>query len=100
MSRRRIRACSITSTVPSPIFGRAKSLRDPSAGRRFDQATAKQLAPRGEFWTPDLCRELISPKLTAADALGLPTWLGQADIIQVVLHGHIPKTRTCYVNDP
>lgn len=44
-----------------------------------DQATAQQLAPRGIGWTPDLCRELIGPKLTAADALGLPAWLSRSD---------------------
>lgn len=44
-----------------------------------DQAMARQLAPRGIAWQPDLCRELIGPKLTAADALGLPVWLRRSD---------------------
>ena len=44
-----------------------------------DQATAQQLAPRGVGWTPDLCRELIGPKLTAAEALRLPDWLHRSD---------------------
>ena len=44
-----------------------------------DHATAQQLAPRGIAWQPDLCRELIGPKLTAADALGLPDWLRRSD---------------------
>jgi hypothetical protein len=46
---------------------------------RFNQATAQELVPKGEAWTPDLCRELIGPKLAAADALGLPAWLGRSD---------------------
>lgn len=44
-----------------------------------DHATAQQLAPRRVGWAPDLCRELIGPKLTAAEALGLPAWLRRAD---------------------
>jgi hypothetical protein len=46
---------------------------------RFNQATAQELVPKGEAWTPDLCRELIGPKLTAADAMGLPAWLNRDD---------------------
>ena len=44
-----------------------------------DQAMARQLAPRGIAWAPDLCRELIGPKLTAADWLRLPDWLRRSD---------------------
>jgi len=46
---------------------------------RHDQQTAQQLAPNGTAWTPDLCRELIGPKLAAADALGLPGWLSRGN---------------------
>jgi hypothetical protein len=44
-----------------------------------DHAAAQQLAPRGIAWAPDLCRELIGPKLTAAEALGLPALLRRSD---------------------
>jgi hypothetical protein len=46
---------------------------------KHDQATAAALAPGGRAWAPDLCRETIGPKVTAADALGLPAWLERAD---------------------
>jgi hypothetical protein len=46
---------------------------------KHDQATATTLAPDGRAWAPDLCRETIGPKITAADALGLPAWLARSD---------------------
>jgi len=46
---------------------------------RHDEAIARQLAPRGVGWAPDLCRVTIGPKVTAADALGLPGWLARSD---------------------
>jgi hypothetical protein len=46
---------------------------------KHDQATAATLAPDGRAWAPDLCRETIGPKITAADALGLPAWLARSD---------------------
>lgn len=46
---------------------------------RHDQATAAALAPDGRPWAPDLCREAIGPKVTAADALALPGWLERGE---------------------
>lgn len=46
---------------------------------RADLAAAHALAPGGDAWSPDLCRELQGPRLAAADALGLPTWLDRAE---------------------
>lgn len=40
-----------------------------------DRTRARQLAPNGHGWAPDLVRELLGHKLAAADALGLPAWL-------------------------
>jgi hypothetical protein len=42
-----------------------------------DRRRAAQLAPDGRGWAPDLVRELLGHKLTAAEALGLPGWLEQ-----------------------
>lgn len=42
-----------------------------------DRRRAAQLAPDGRGWAPDLVRELLGHKLTAAEALGLPSWLEQ-----------------------
>jgi hypothetical protein len=46
---------------------------------RADQATAARLNHHGKAWAPDLCRQLVGPKLTAADALRLPAWLSRGD---------------------
>jgi hypothetical protein len=46
---------------------------------RHDRATASALAPDGRPWAPDLCREALGPKVSAADALGLPAWLERSD---------------------
>jgi hypothetical protein len=47
-----------------------------------DRARARQLAPNGKGWAPDLVRELLGHKLAAADALGLPALLeGAGDTI-------------------
>ncbi|MEY4808237.1 MAG: hypothetical protein RLZZ206_2626, partial [Cyanobacteriota bacterium] len=40
-----------------------------------DARRRQQLAPRGRGWAPDLARELLGHKITAADSLGLPKWL-------------------------
>jgi hypothetical protein len=40
-----------------------------------DHRRAAQLTKRGNAWAPDLARELLTHKIAAADALGLPTWL-------------------------
>lgn len=42
-----------------------------------DLQQAKALGPTGKAWAPDLCRELIGPRLAVADALGLSGWLGR-----------------------
>jgi len=42
---------------------------------RNDLQTAKQLAPAGEHWQPDLVAQQHGPRLQVADALGLQTWL-------------------------
>lgn len=44
-----------------------------------DHRRTAQLAPDGRGWAPDLVRELLGHRLTAAEALGLPRWLEQAD---------------------
>jgi hypothetical protein len=44
-----------------------------------DAALALLLEAQGVGLAPDLCWELIGPKLAAADALGLGTWLGRDD---------------------
>lgn len=46
---------------------------------RADQATAARLSHQGKAWAPDLCRELVGPRIAAADALGLPGWLSRGD---------------------
>lgn len=47
---------------------------------RADAAAAPKLTPDGvRSWAPDLCRELEGPRLSAADALGLPGWLERTD---------------------
>lgn len=40
-----------------------------------DHRRAAQLTKRGNAWAPDLARELLTHKIAAADALGLPTLL-------------------------
>lgn len=40
-----------------------------------DQRRAQQLTTSGNAWAPDLTRELLTHKISAADALGLPAWL-------------------------
>ena len=46
---------------------------------RHDQAIAASLASGRRSWAPDLCRETIGPKVTAADAMGVLTWLNRRD---------------------
>ena len=46
---------------------------------QHDLAAAKALAPTGRAWAPDLCREMIGPRLAVADALGLADWLQRGD---------------------
>ena len=46
---------------------------------RHDRGAAAAQAPDRRHWAPDLCRETIGPKVTAADALGLPAWLARSD---------------------
>lgn len=46
---------------------------------KHDHAVAQALAPNRRHWAPDLCRETIGPKVAAADALGLPSWLERGE---------------------
>jgi hypothetical protein len=46
---------------------------------RADATTAARMSHHGKAWAPDLCRELVGPKVAAADALGLPAWIGRGD---------------------
>lgn len=46
---------------------------------RADHATAARISHHGKAWAPDLCRELVGPRITAADRLGLPAWLSRGD---------------------
>lgn len=43
-----------------------------------DRTRARQLAPNGRGWAPDLVRELLGHRIAAADALALPAWLERA----------------------
>lgn len=90
------RAWGLGSAVPSLELleadreGLAKRLRfgwlvRSSDGRelvaRADLAAAQRLAAKskGATWAPDLCREVEGPRLQAADALGLASWLERAE---------------------
>ena len=46
---------------------------------RHDRNLARELAPRGTAWAPDLADGLIGPKLAALRILGLPAWLQRGD---------------------
>ncbi len=46
---------------------------------QHDLALGAETTYRGRTWAPDLCRDAIGPKLTAADAVGLAGWLARAD---------------------
>jgi hypothetical protein len=46
---------------------------------KHDHAVAQALAPNRRHWAPDLCRETIGVKVTAAEALGLPSWLERGE---------------------
>ncbi|MFM7269068.1 MAG: hypothetical protein ACKOZT_10875, partial [Cyanobium sp.] len=46
---------------------------------QHDQTVATASAYNRRPWAPDLCRETIGPKITAADALGLPAWLARVE---------------------
>jgi hypothetical protein len=52
-----------------------QSIEARQLGACYDRARARQLAPNGKGWAPDLVRELLGHKLAAADALGLPALL-------------------------
>ena len=54
------------------------ALTDPTARpviEAHDREQARQLAPDGRTFAPDLVRDLIGPRLDAAAALGLGNWL-------------------------
>ena len=54
------------------------AITDPTAQpviEAHDRRRARELAPNGQAWGPDLVRELIGPRVSAAIALGLPEWL-------------------------
>jgi len=58
------------------------ALSDPAADRlvaRHDRDQARELAPAGRAWAPDLADGLLTPKLTALRALGLPELLQRRD---------------------
>jgi hypothetical protein len=58
------------------------ALTDPAADvavARHDRNLARELAPRGRAWAPDLADGLLAPKLAALRALGLPAWIRRAD---------------------
>lgn len=42
-----------------------------------DRRRARELAPDGKGWAPDLVRELLAHKVAAADAIALSSWLGR-----------------------
>jgi hypothetical protein len=46
-----------------------------------DQRRSEQLTKGGNAWAPDLTRELLTHKIAAADALGLPGWLRRREWI-------------------
>jgi hypothetical protein len=54
------------------------AIADPTADvavARHDRNVARELAPRGNAWAPDLADGLMAPKLAALRALGVPAWL-------------------------
>jgi hypothetical protein len=54
------------------------AITDPTADvavARHDRNLARELAPRGHAWAPDLADGLMAPKLAALRALGVPAWL-------------------------
>lgn len=58
------------------------ALSDPAADRlvaRHDRDQARELAPAGRAWAPDLADGLLTPKLTALRALGLVELLLRRD---------------------
>ena len=63
---------------------------------QYDQRRAKQLTSAGKAWAPDLSRELLSHKVAAADALGLPEWLRRREWFDSdddkLLHLHLTAT--------
>ena len=95
LQRHRIAAAwGLGATDPSPELLEAH--RDRRSGRRrlgwllgclearqqvaaHDNRRRQQLAPHGRGWAPDLARELLGHKITAADALGLPAWLSRRE---------------------
>ncbi|MEY3962888.1 MAG: hypothetical protein RLZZ106_143 [Cyanobacteriota bacterium] len=46
---------------------------------RHDRELAKELAPTGHAWAPDLADGLLAPRIAALRALGLPQWLQRDD---------------------
>jgi hypothetical protein len=46
---------------------------------RHDRDVARDLAPIGRAWAPDLADGLLGPKVAALRALGLPAWLQRGD---------------------
>jgi hypothetical protein len=65
-----------TGTHRRVVFRWAVS--DPAARpliEAHDRRRARELAPTGPSWGPDLVREMIGPRVAAAAALGLPAWL-------------------------
>ncbi|MEY3464230.1 MAG: hypothetical protein RLZZ468_2008 [Cyanobacteriota bacterium] len=88
------RAWALQGAAPSPELLEAHddgahrkavsrwAVTDPAADRvvaRHDRELAKQLAPMGRAWAPDLADGLLGPKVTAMRALGLPGWLQRGD---------------------
>jgi hypothetical protein len=61
------------------VFGAI--VTDPEAAAlvaAHDRQRARELAPDGRPWAPDLCREMLAPRIHAAQRLGLPGWLARA----------------------
>ena len=58
------------------------AVTDPTADTvvaRHDRDVARDLAPIGRAWAPDLADGLLGPKVAALRALGVPAWLQRGD---------------------
>jgi hypothetical protein len=88
------RAWRLQGAAPSPAILEAHddgahlkvvrrwAVTDPTADTvvaRHDRDVARDLAPIGRAWAPDLADGLLGPKVAALRALGLPAWLQRGD---------------------
>lgn len=68
MPRRVVFSWAVTDPAAAPLVA------------AHDRHRAREMAPDGRPWAPDLCADLMGPAVAVAQSLGLPAWLqrGQA----------------------